>query len=150
MTVGTAHATSVSKLGELNPKLRRLNCHIRVQQPVTLPPDNEPEPDGSIVKGKLEDYRDQHPVAKDVLCVIEVADASLQYDRTRKQQVYADNNIAQYVIVNLVERSVEVYSQPLAGKGRYGQSTTLTGRQPLVITIPGGKQLAVPATRLLP
>ena len=58
MTVGTRHATSVSKLGQLSPRLRRLNCHMRVQQPVTFPPQNEPEPDGSMVMGKLEDYRD--------------------------------------------------------------------------------------------
>src|SRR5215203_1863267 len=49
MTVGTGHATSVSKLSELNSKLRRVRCFMRVQQPVTLPPYDEPEPDGAVV-----------------------------------------------------------------------------------------------------
>jgi Uma2 family endonuclease len=149
-TVGTGHATSVSKLSQQSSKLRRLNCHMRVQQPVTFPPQNEPEPDGSIVTGKIEDYRDRHPGAKDVICVIEVADSSLQYDRTRKQQVYADNGIPQYVIVNLLDQCVEVYSDPLPGKGRYGRSETLTGRQSLVITPHAGKGLSVPIRQLLP
>ena len=90
------------------------------------------------------------PVTKDAHLVIEVSDSSLQYDRTRKQQVYADNGIPQYVIVNLVDQCVEVYSEPLPGKGRYGRSETLTGRQSLVITPDAGKGLSVPIRQLLP
>ncbi|NLX96074.1 MAG: hypothetical protein GXY83_07850 [Rhodopirellula sp.] len=38
-----------------------------------------------------------------VLCVIEVADASLHHDRTVKQQIYADSGLPQYIILNLPE-----------------------------------------------
>jgi hypothetical protein len=150
MTVGTGHATAVAKLVELNVKLRRLGCSMRVQQPVTLPPYNEPEPDGAIVKGTLDDYTERHPGWKDVVCVIEVADSSLNYDRTKKQQVYSDGGIPQYVLVNIPERCIEVYSEPLVGNGRYGRAVTLNGSQSLLLRMPDAKEVAVPIRRLLP
>ncbi len=83
-------------------------------------------------------------------CVIEVADASLKRDRGYKQRVYADSGIPAYVIVNLSDRVVELYTRPMKGKGRYGQSVTLTSRQRVSISLLGGKPFAVPVRTLLP
>lgn len=145
MTVGPGHAESVKKLIPLDSKLRRRGCHIQVQQPVTLPPDNEPEPDGAVVYGRPEDYHGRHPGAKDIACVIEVSDSSLRDDRTTMQRIYADHAVPQYVIVNLPEQLVEVYTEPLVGHGRYGRVVTLgikhrveinTGaRRPLIVAV---------------
>src|SRR5206468_5833676 len=66
MTVGYAHAVAVTKLGKLNAKLERIGCHMRIQQPVTLPPFSEPEPDGAIVFGTEERYGDHHPGSGEV------------------------------------------------------------------------------------
>lgn len=150
MTIGDGHIYAVMQLVELNPKLHRLGCHLRPQQPLLLPPTNEPEPDGAIVRGTIEDYRRRRPGAQDTLCVIEVAGSSLQADRMRKQRIYANAGIPQYVIINLPERVVEVYTQPQKGKGRYGQSITLSPKQS--VTFPGasGKSLTVPVKRLMP
>src|SRR5687768_5094446 len=49
MTVNPDHSGAVDRLNALNPKLGRLGCYMRIQQPVTLPPNNEPEPDVAIV-----------------------------------------------------------------------------------------------------
>ena len=114
MTVGNAHAWVVIKLGKLGRQLEKLGCHMRTQQPVTLPPYDEPEPDGVIAKGSEDDYRDRRPGASDVLCVIEVADASLNRDRRAKLRAYAGAGIPQYVIINLVDRVCEIYTEPLA------------------------------------
>ncbi len=148
MTVGHKHAVAVNGLSLLNPKLIKRGCHMRVQQPITLPPYNEPEPDGAVVVGRNEDYIDHHPAAKEVLCVIEVSEATLEHDRTNKQQIYASAGIKQYLIVNLVDRVVEVYTQPMMENGRYGQTVTLTERQQVTLMI-GKKGLTVPAKRLL-
>src|SRR6185437_13740671 len=51
MTVGSAHAWVIGTLAELNPKLRRFRCHIRIQLPLTFVPLSEPEPDAAIVYG---------------------------------------------------------------------------------------------------
>ena len=150
MTHGTRHTTAVGRLGDLNPKLKRFGCHIRLQVPATLPPFDEPEPDGAIVKGDDKRYVDRHPGAGDVLCVIEVADASLRRDRGYKQGIYADSGVAQYIIINLPDDVVEVYTQPIRGKGRYGQVETLSAKQVVSFNVGRGKTLKSPVRRLLP
>jgi len=125
MSVGPDHSLTVKKLARLDRKLNRFGCHIQTQQPVTIPDYDEPEPDGAIVIGKPEDYAGRNPGPADVTCVIEVSDSSLRIDRTTKLRVYADAGIPQYVIINLADRVIEVYSQPMTGRGRYAETTTL-------------------------
>ncbi|HEY8667944.1 MAG TPA: Uma2 family endonuclease [Tepidisphaeraceae bacterium] len=150
MTVGTHHMTIVMRLADLSPRFQRWGCHIRSQGPVTLPPYDEPEPDAAIVRGSRGDYLERHPTAQDILCGIEVADASLPRDRGYKQQIYANSGIPQYVILNLPDRLAEVYTQPLAGKGRYAQSITLSPSQSLTLPTARKKSVTVPVRTLLP
>jgi Uma2 family endonuclease len=44
--------------------------------------------------------------------MVEVADSSLELDRTTKQRIYARAKIPIYWIVNLIDRQVEVYTNP--------------------------------------
>ena len=55
MTVSPGHVWCVEALEELNPSLKRLGRHMRNQKPITLPPDNEPEPDGAIIRGRRDE-----------------------------------------------------------------------------------------------
>src|SRR5688572_16842164 len=66
MTVGNQHAWAVKNLAKLSRKLEAFGCHLQTQQPISLPPDDEPEPDGAIITGAEDDYRDHHPGAADV------------------------------------------------------------------------------------
>lgn len=150
MTVGLDHAWAIRRLASLGPKFLRYGCCLQTQLPVTLPPYNEPEPDGAILSGSEDNYRKRHPGAKDVACVIEVGDSSLQHDRTFKGRIYANSGVPTYVIINLIDRAVEVYTQPLSGQGRYGHSVTLFPRQSVVFPAAGGRELKVPVRRLLP
>ena len=59
--------------------------------------------------------------------MIEVADSSLGLDRTTKLGIYAAAGIPQYVIVNLPERVVEVYTVPMNGKLRPDITLALVG-----------------------
>ena len=88
---------------------------IRVQFPITLA-DSEPEPDLAVVRGPEERYLSGHPTPADVAIVIEVADTTLEFDRTRKLAVYAQAKLPAYWIVNLIEMKLESYSQPRGGK----------------------------------
>lgn len=81
------------------------------QEPLTTP-DSEPEPDVMVVRGTRRDYASRHPLPAEVPVVMEVADTSLQRDRTLKQAVYARAGITEYWIVNLPERQIEIYRQP--------------------------------------
>jgi Uma2 family endonuclease len=150
MTISNHHAWAVKKLAKLSRKLERFGCHMQTQQPVALPPFNEPEPDGAIVLGVEDDYEDRPPGAADVTCIIEVSDASLRRDRTAKLQIYAGAGIGQYVIVNLPDRMVEVYSKPLPRKRRYDERVILPVGRKVELAAARGKRLAVAVETLLP
>jgi Uma2 family endonuclease len=150
MTVSHAHALVVTRLADLSARFKRFGCHLRVQQPVTLPPHHEPEPDGAIVMGTVEHYATRHPGPKDIRCLIEVSDASLRHDRGIKQRIYANAGIPSYVIINLLDDVVEVYTQPMRGKGRYGARATLMRGQQVAFSAGEARQVTIPVRRLLP
>lgn len=150
MTVGDNHTASVLRLGKLDAKLEPLQCHVRTQQPIRLPPHDEPEPDGVIAIGTIEDYLNRKPGAADVLCVIEVADASLARDRGHKLELYANAGIEMYVIINLVDRVVEVHTHPIKGQGRYAKRTPLSLGESVAFPTAVGGPLAIPVRQLLP
>lgn len=83
---------------------------VRVQAPVSLDDESEPEPDLAVVAGRPADYREAHP-ARPVLAV-EVAESSLDFDRQQKSSLYARAGVADYWIVNLVDRLLEVHRDP--------------------------------------
>jgi Uma2 family endonuclease len=82
-----------------------------MQGPIGLDDDSEPEPDVAVVPGGREDYRSAHP-SRPVLTV-EVAISSLDGDRQRKGSLYARAGLAEYWILNLVDRVLEVYREPV-------------------------------------
>jgi hypothetical protein len=149
VTVGLGHSWVIQQLPRLNSKLKRFGCYLQIQLPITLPPLNEPEPDGAIVIGDALKWRDEHPGAHDTPCVIEAADSSLRLDRTTKLAIYAASGIGQYVIVNLPEHVIEVYTNPDRRKRSYGKPL-IVGERGKVSLATGGKPLVIPAKTLLP
>jgi len=83
---------------------------VQVQLPLALEPSSEPEPDLSVVPGSWRDYADVHPSS--AVLVVEIADTSLEHDRDCKGSLYAHAGIADYWIVNLTDRRLEVYRDP--------------------------------------
>ena len=96
---------------------------VSVQNPVTLPPYSEPQPDFTILRLGAGTPDSGVPHANDVLLLIEVADTTLAYDRSRKLELYAREGIAEYWIVNLQRLCIEVYRNRTA-EG-YSDSTKL-------------------------
>jgi Uma2 family endonuclease len=90
---------------------------VRMQGPLDLGQATEPEPDICVVAGCREDFEHAHPTS--ALLVLEISDTTLHYDRRRKASLYARADIADYWIVNLVQRQVEVYRDPIPDPGRY-------------------------------
>ena len=68
------------------------------------------EPDLVVVPGHPGDYRASHPAHPTL--VVEVAESSLDFDRTRKGSLYARAAVPDYWVVNLVDGVVEVYRDP--------------------------------------
>jgi Uma2 family endonuclease len=118
MTIGDRHRTAILEIADHADAFKAHGCFLQAQQPVALPPSHVPEPDVSILRGTHRDYVGRPPGPADVICVIEVADASLRRDRTIKLNAYASAEIPLYVIVNLVDDQVELYApQPAGGYG---------------------------------
>jgi len=85
---------------------------VRPEGPIGLDDDSEPEPDVAVVLGGPGDYSREHP-SRPVLTV-EVAESSLAFDRRRKGSLYARAGLADYWVLNLVDRVLEVYREPIA------------------------------------
>ncbi len=112
--IGPPHATSVSLVAAALQDVLPVGWHLRTQAPITLE-NGEPEPDVTIVRGGIRDYVTHHPSATDVALLVEVADASIQYDRLQKRSQYAAAGIPEYWIVNLIDRRLEVFRDPAPG-----------------------------------
>lgn len=150
MSVGTRHSVAVQLLLGLDSLVEARGRHIRVQTPITLPPWDEPEPDGAIVRGIPRDYLDHHPGPGEVFCVIEVADNSLLQDRKAKLRTYASAGLPLYAIVNLVDDVVEVFRDPRPADGSYARTEALRRGDTLSIELGVGAAIQVQATDLLP
>lgn len=111
MTKDPPHTLSLGCTFDALSALVGRDWHVRKEDPVTTG-DSEPEPDVSVVRGRRRDYSDSHPGPADVGLLIEVADASLDRDRVWKKRIYASARIPVYWIVNLVDRQVEVFTNP--------------------------------------
>lgn len=125
---GGPHATAVGLADDALREAFGAGWTVRAHSPIALDEDSEPEPDIAVVSGSRRDYSRAHP-AHPVL-IVEVADASLEFDRGKKGSLYARAGIADYWIVNLVDSILEVYRDPLVTPDawygwRYGSSVTL-------------------------
>ncbi len=109
--IGPEHSVGKTCSASAWQRRKQPTWHVRIDDPLRLG-ESEPVPDVAIVPGKPSDYRQQHPTT--ALLVIEVADTSLEYDRTEKMSLYAAAGIPEYWIVNLVERCLEVYREPVS------------------------------------
>lgn len=105
---------------------------VRVQDPVALDDESEPEPDLAVVRGSHRDYLGGHPDRPAL--IVEVAESSLAFDRDHKGSLYARAGLADYWLVNLVERVLEVYREPVADTSaafgwRYARREVLDSRR---------------------
>jgi len=96
---------------------------VRIQDPIQLSQYSEPEPDIAVVVPDVRKYVDHHPSPAEVLLIVEVADTSLQDDRTVKAPLYAKAGIVEYWILNVTTRQVHVFREP--GEDGYAQETVL-------------------------
>jgi len=113
--IGFNHAGHVNRLTRLFILALNDIASVRIQSPLQLGDLSEPEPDLLLVHPDPHDYTNRHPTASDVLLVIEVSDSTLRFDREQKRRLYANHNIPEYWIVNLIDNCLEVYRHPLNG-----------------------------------
>ena len=120
-----AHYTAILLVQRALEKAFGVNHVVRVQGPLDLGERSQPEPDVAVVAGTPRDYRD-HPTS--ALLVVEISDTTLEFDRERKARLYAKAGLAEYWVVNLVDRVLEVHRTPVldAQRPRYGDIRSVT------------------------
>jgi Uma2 family endonuclease len=123
----------------------------RVQQTVVLP-DSQPEPDFALVRGTPRTYLTRHPGPSDMGMVVEVADSSLLRDQRDKTRIYARAGIPCYWIVNLVDRRIEVFTQPSGATAvpAYASFQLYQPGDSVPLVLDGNTVGTIPADELLP
>jgi Uma2 family endonuclease len=113
MTMNPPHASVCTTTEAAIQVVLPTGWHLRGQKPLRIPSRvSEPEPDIVVARGNPKDYLKRHPEPEDVALVVEVADSSLEEDRTIMLRAFGGGGVVRYWIVNLVDLQVEVYSQP--------------------------------------
>ena len=110
--IGPFHSGVGTRLQTIFTKVGGDRWIVRSQYPIHLDDGSEPQPDLALVKPRDDFYTESHPQAHDVHLLVEVADSSVRFDREEKLPVYARAGIAEFWLVNLVERKVEIYRGP--------------------------------------
>jgi Uma2 family endonuclease len=107
-----AHAAAIERLTR---HLGAARARLRVQLPLAVPPDSEPEPDLALVEEKPSPG--SHP--RTALLVVEVSFSSPQIDRGVKAGLYARAGVPTYWLIDVLGKAVEVRSDP--GSEGYGR-----------------------------
>ena len=107
----TPHAIACELAGEALRAAFGAGWRVRMSLPMGMDPDSEPEPDIAVVRGAPRDSLAEHPST--AALVVEVADTRVRFDRVVKGRLYARAGVADYWIVNLRDRVVEVYREPI-------------------------------------
>ncbi len=122
MPKGTKHTSANSRILRLFIRLFDEKVIVRSQDPIKLDDFSEPEPDIVLANWDKNEYAENHPTPADIFLVMEISDTTLSYDREDKARAYSRNGIAQYILLNLRDETVEDYRQPSADG--YGSKQT--------------------------
>src|SRR5258708_5790281 len=79
--IGSRHAACVERLSQHLHEIARARFLVRTQNTIVLDDFSEPQPDISVLRFREDYYDKAHPRPQDVLLVIEVADATVPFDR---------------------------------------------------------------------
>jgi len=140
--IGSEHAACVRRLTRLLIQGVGANALVSTQNPIRLGEKSEPEPDLALLHPREDDYAARHPEPEDLFLVIEVADSSLEFDRTVKRPLYAQAGIPECWIVNLKKNRIEVHRSP-ADNGYEEKRPRDRGQSVSVQALPSLAPLAV-------
>jgi Uma2 family endonuclease len=151
MSRNPAHDGTLNKVEK---RLQRVLPHgwdTRNQSAITLS-FSEPEPDFLIVRDEPSGYTTRHPTPADAGLVVEVSNTTLDTDREDKIPLYASAGIPTYWIVNVVDRIIEVYTDPdpAASPPAYRTRTDFAPGSAVPLVLDGTVVASLPVDDLLP
>jgi Uma2 family endonuclease len=149
MTENPPHAVASTQLWEALRRVIPGGWHLRGDKPLRIPGcTSVPEPDAAVARGEPGDYLARHPEPAEVGLVAEVADSSLLEDQGVMVCIYGEGGVAVYWVVNLVDRRVEVYTDPRPGG--YGLCTIYQAGQSVPVVFDGTEVGRIAVDDILP
>lgn len=122
---------------------------IRVQLPMQASGKDSdrslPEPDIAVLRERKLEHGKRHPRGDEMLLVIEIADTTAAFDRTRKAALYSNSGVPEYWVLDLNRRVLIAHREP--GDAEYGLIQTYSAQDS--ISFPGRTE-SIPVADLLP
>lgn len=143
--IGSPHAGCVDALTRALVLGLGESAWVRIQNPVTIAPHSEPEPDVVVARARSEGYASSHPEPGDVLLLIEIGDSSVTFDRGIKVPLYARAGIREVWLVDLTEGAIDAHREP--GAEDYARCERVTGGVLSPLAFP---DLELPVAAILP
>ena len=144
------HDYAISTLSDELSRLVPRTFTLRGQCAATIQ-ESEPEPDLVVARGDRSLYRHKHPGPVDTALVIEVSASSLHRDRTDKARIYARAGIPVYWVVNVIDKVIEVYTQPSgpADAPAYARCDTFAVGTAAPVVLDGNTVGAIPVAEVM-
>ena len=108
--IGPPHSGAVLRANRALGRIVGDRAIVGVQGAIRLDEYDEPQPDLYLLRPKEDFYASGHAGPSDIFLIIEVADSSLDYDRTVKAQLYAETGVPEYWISDVQNDCLIVYS----------------------------------------
>lgn len=128
--IGSKHAAVVELFSDLLESVIENKFKVRTQNPVRLGEFNELQPDLVVLDFRQDYYASSHPVPGDVHLIVEVSDATYDFDRNVKLPIYSSAGIPAYWIINLNKNFIKVFEEPreefYKKTTRYGPGDTIS------------------------
>jgi putative restriction endonuclease len=147
---GVRHNYVITALGDLQIRVNDGRRDLRTQSTLICSDTHAPIPDAVVLRGTLDDYSARLPSAADAWCVVEVADSSYERDTGEKLAGYARAGVAQYIVINLRNRTAEVYTHPDPAAGTYPAPRVVREAEILHMRVGEEEVFAITLSEVLP
>lgn len=110
---GHKHVVATTRIAKRLRGVYANTAEVLEEKPLRTSAVDLPEPDISLVRGRIEDYADV-PTGSDAVLVVEICWSSQRIDRI-KAAIYAAGGVAVYWLVDLAARKLELRTTPVDG-----------------------------------
>jgi Uma2 family endonuclease len=128
--IGDRHANVVRRLNRLLSTALLDRAIVDIQNPVVLGSHDAPQPDLVLLRPRADAYPN-HPRARDILLIVEIADTTLAYDRDVKVPLYARSGIPETWLIDLSGDQIFVCRRP--AHGAYAEHHTVSRDEKLAL-----------------
>jgi Uma2 family endonuclease len=106
------HALGITFMAQELMRVFGPNHWVRIQMSLDLSPMSVPDPDIAVIAGAPISFLGKRHNPTSALLIVEVSETTLTSDRNRKASLYAASGIADYWILNIDDKQIEVHRDP--------------------------------------